>query len=270
MTPTDLSRLQLPHACREALAQQRSEWIDDHTIAIPAHWWNSEVAAAHLPGAPVTSPGTTHLSRGDLFAHAASLDLDSEEELLRFLWRILAWGSGMRLRHNRKRIRAVADGLPSATAALRQALLAAREDPGQAYEALRPGGRNAIAHLGPAFSTKVLYFVGGGALDHPCSILDSRVAKTLRTACQWDSLGSSEWPTSTYARYCALLQRWSQEESQRLGRRIGADEIERWLFAPDPEDSASLGSQSRIRLPYQPTRLSVPAATVDGDSPARP
>jgi hypothetical protein len=165
-----------------------------------------------------------------LFADAASLNLDSEEELLRFLWRILAWGSGMKLRHNRKRIRAVADGLPSATAALRQALQAAREDPGQAYEALRPGGRNAIAHLGPAFSAKVLYFVGGGALDHPCAILDSRVADTLRSTCQWDSLGSGEWPASTYARYCALLQRWAQEESRHLGRRIGADEIERCLF----------------------------------------
>jgi hypothetical protein len=38
-------------------------------------------------------------------------------------------------------------------AALRQALLAALEDPAQAYEALRPGGRNAIGYLGPAFST---------------------------------------------------------------------------------------------------------------------
>ncbi|WP_373559186.1 hypothetical protein [Streptomyces sp. SA15] len=45
--------------------------------------------------------------------------------------------------------------------------MAAREDPAQAYEALRPGGRNGIAYPGPAFSTKVLYFVGSGALDHP-------------------------------------------------------------------------------------------------------
>lgn len=138
----------------------------------------------------------------------------------------------MRLRLNRRRIRAVADSPSSAVAALRQALEMAREDPERAYEALRPEGRNAIACLGPAFSTKVLYFAGGGALSHPCVILDSRVAATLRNACEWDSLGDNGWPTSTYVRYCGLLDRWADEESRQFGRRIGGDEIERWLFRP--------------------------------------
>jgi len=135
----------------------------------------------------VTRPDVTQLSRGDLFTDAANLDAGSEEELLRFLWRVLAWGSGMRLRLNRERIRAVADNRPSAMAVLREALRAAREDPAQAYEALRPRGRNATAYLGPAFLTKVLYFTGRGALDHPCVILDSQA--TLRNTCKWDSLG---------------------------------------------------------------------------------
>ncbi|MFE5137248.1 hypothetical protein ACFRDV_06160 [Streptomyces fagopyri] len=232
MEPTDLSRPQLPRACREALAKRRSERIDGHTIPIATDWWNTEIAAAHLPGAPMTGPDVTQLSRGDLFTDAANLDAGSEEELLRFLWRVLAWGSGMKLRLNRKRIKAVADNPSAAVAALRQALQTARVDPAQAYEALRPGDRNAIAYLGPAFSTKVLYFAGSGALDHPCVILDSQVAATLRDTCKWDSLGKDGWPTSTYARYCALLDRWAREESRRLGRRIGIDEIERWLFRP--------------------------------------
>ncbi|MFJ9590491.1 8-oxoguanine DNA glycosylase OGG fold protein [Streptomyces acidicola] len=232
MAPTDLSRLQLPRACREALAKPRSERINGHTIPIATTWWNAEIAAAHLPGAPVASPDITQLSRGDLFKDAANLDADSDEELLRFLWRVLAWGSGMKLRLNRKRMRAVADNPSSAVQALRQALKAAREDPAQAYEALRPRDHNAIAYLGPAFSTKVLYFAGNGAVDHPCAILDSQVAATLRDACKWDSLGENEWPTSTYVRYCALLDRWAREESRWLGRYIGIDEIERWLFRP--------------------------------------
>ncbi|MFH9960315.1 hypothetical protein ACH4PR_02925 [Streptomyces mirabilis] len=232
MAPTDLSRLQLPRACREALAKQRSERIDSHTIPVATAWWNTEIAAARLPGAPMASSDVTQLSRGDLFADAAKLDADSDEELLRFLWRVLAWGSGMKLRLNRKRMRAVADSPSSAVAALGKALKAAREDPAQAYEALRPRDRNALAYLGPAFSTKVLYFAGRGALDHPCAILDSQVAATLRDTCKWDSLGDNEWPTSTYVRYCALLGRWAHEESRRFGRRIGIDEIERWLFRP--------------------------------------
>lgn len=180
----------------------------------------------------MAGPDVTQLSRGDLFTNAANLDAGSDAELLRFLWRVLAWGSGMKLRLNRKRMRAVADNPPSAMTALREALKAAREDPAQAYEALRPGDHNAIAYLGPAFSTKVLYFAGLGALDHPCAILDSQVAATLRDTCKWDSLGDNEWPTNTYVRYCALLDRWTHEESRRLGRHIGIDEIERWLFRP--------------------------------------
>ncbi|MFF2199690.1 hypothetical protein [Streptomyces sp. NPDC058145] len=39
-------------------------------------------------------------------------------------------------------------------------------------------------------------------------------------------------PTSTYVRYCTLLDRWAHEEGRRFGRRIGIDEIERWLFMP--------------------------------------
>jgi hypothetical protein len=232
MAPTDLSRLQLPRACHEALAKQRSERIDSHTIPVATTWWNTELAAAGLPGAPMASSDVTQLSRGDLFADAAKLDTDSDEELLRFLWRVLAWGSGMKLRLNRKRMRAVADSPSSAVAALRQALQAALEDPARAYEALHPRDRNAIAYLGPAFSTKVLYFAGRGALDHPCAILDSQVTATLRTICKWDSLGDNAWPASTYVRYCTLLDRWAHEEGRRFGRRIGIDEIERWLFRP--------------------------------------
>ncbi|OQR63108.1 hypothetical protein B6E66_15845 [Streptomyces maremycinicus] len=54
----------------------------------------------------------------------------------------------------------------------------------------------------------------------------------LRKTCGWDSLGANGWPISTYVRYCALLDRWALEESGRLGRRAGIDEIERWLFRP--------------------------------------
>ncbi|THA70714.1 hypothetical protein E6P78_09080 [Streptomyces sp. A0958] len=228
---TSISLLELPTACRAALAGHRSERVHGHTVPIAAAWWNAETAAARLPGAPVAEPGVAGLSRGDLFVEAPGLDAGSDEELLRFLWRVLAWGSGMKLRLNRARIQAVAADRASAVAALREALRVAREDdPARAYEVLRPRGRNAVAYLGPAFSTKVLYFAGGGELGHPCVILDSRVAVTLRNTCGWRSLGVGGWPAGTYARYCALLGRWAREESGRLGRDVGRDEIERWLF----------------------------------------
>jgi len=38
------------------------------------------------------------------------------------------------------------------------------------------------------------------------------------------------WPAGTYVRYCELLERWSGDASDRLGRRVAADEIEVALF----------------------------------------
>ncbi|MFF9142046.1 hypothetical protein ACF09G_31290 [Streptomyces albogriseolus] len=247
MALTDLSRLPLPRACHEALREPRCQRIDDHAVPLAAAWWNAETASARLPGAPVAAPGVTHLSRGDLFADAVDLWARSDEELLRFTWRVLAWGSGMKLRLNRRRIRAVADDTASVVKTLRRALEAATADPTPAYEVLHPKGRNAVRYLGPAFSTKLLYFAGAGAVRHPCAILDSRVATTLKKSCGWDSLGHGRWPTYTYGRYCTPLSRWAHEESERLGRDVGVDEIERWLF-----DSA--GGQARKQVSTAGTR----------------
>ncbi|MDR7170513.1 hypothetical protein J2W56_004264 [Nocardia kruczakiae] len=93
---------------------------------------------------------------------------------------------------------------------------------------LRPGDRsNAIEFLGPAFFTKYLYFAGGGDPDHPCCILDTRVATTLHRA-GWSSLPTKgSWLASAYQRYNDLLADWKT--------RTGAprrDVIERWLFDP--------------------------------------
>ncbi|MDT6986531.1 hypothetical protein ACFSUJ_17940 [Streptomyces lusitanus] len=230
MAPTDLSRLPLPTACREALRAPRTERVNDHAVPIAAAWWNAEVAAVRLPGAPVTGRRVMHLRRGDLFTDAAKLPALSDEELLRFTWRVLAWGSGMKLRLNRRRIRAVAHDTTHVVKTLRSALAAAPVDAAQAYEVMHPEGRSAVRYLGPAFSTKLLYFAGAGSVRHPCAILDSRVAATLKKSCGWDSLGNGRWPTRTYGRYCTLLARWAAEESERLGRDVGVDEIERWLF----------------------------------------
>ncbi|WP_424307558.1 hypothetical protein [Gordonia sp. (in: high G+C Gram-positive bacteria)] len=100
----------------------------------------------------------------------------------------------------------------------------ARRDPLAAYSLLRPGRRNAIRYLGPAFFTKFLYFAGGGDPHHRSLILDSRVASTLRTH-GWDSLrAGGNRPAATYSRYTELIARWSSE----LGCR--GDVIEMWLF----------------------------------------
>ncbi|MFF5957437.1 8-oxoguanine DNA glycosylase OGG fold protein [Streptomyces luteogriseus] len=120
-SPTCLTR-----GCRarvvRLLSSSGRRRIDSHTVRIAADWWDNEIAATHLPGPPVAGPGVTQLSRGDLFTDAARHGSGSEEEVLRLLWGVLAWGSGPELRLKCRRIRAVAADPSSAVAALRTAL----------------------------------------------------------------------------------------------------------------------------------------------------
>nr|WP_262414340.1 hypothetical protein [Streptomyces acidipaludis] len=155
--------------------------------------------------------------------------MDSDDDVLRLLWHVLAWGSGLKLRNNRRRLDSIRDGRPAVITALREAATSARTDPEAAYRRLFKGA--GVRYLGPAFFTKYLYFAGAGSFDHPCVILDSRVAEALNKRCGWYSLrAGGGWPPETYGRYCTLLARWASEESDRLGRQVGADEIELWLF----------------------------------------
>lgn len=79
---------------------------------------------------------------------------------------------------NEKRITAITADLPRNGALLREAAKPSRTDPIAAFRLLRPN-RNAISYLGPNFSTKYLYFAGGGNVEHPCVIVDKRVRARL-------------------------------------------------------------------------------------------
>ena len=183
------------------------------------------------------------LSRGDLFDMAKSMLSEpggpTDEQLLALLWNTLAWGT-IHKRAGRKRIRAVASDTARALKALRDGVALASSDPAGAYEVMYPrlqgvrGPRKtrhtAIPELGPAFFTKVLYFAGEGRVDHPCAILDKRVAVALRGHCQWAALGNNYWEPDTYQRYVDLLGAWADDASAQLGRQVGRDEFERFLF----------------------------------------
>ncbi|MFF3253859.1 hypothetical protein ACFYWP_23260 [Actinacidiphila glaucinigra] len=228
----DLTSLALPPEGQAALALPRAQRIHAHTITVPVTWWNAALKSRGLPGGPITAPadgpGRNSISRAALFTMATA-PLDSDEDVLRLLWHVLAWGSGSKLRNNHRRLDVIGEGTSTAAAALREAASLARTDPEAAYRRLFTGTR--VRYLGPAFFTKYLYFAGGGSSEHPCVILDSQVAETLNKRCGWHSLRSGgNWPPETYQRYCTLLTRWAREETDRLGRHVCPDEIERWLF----------------------------------------
>lgn len=229
--------LRLPAGARAELTTPRDVRVRNQTITVNAGWWNRGLRDRGLPGGPLlgSEPGdgqdsVIELTRDNLFQLAAPVTQDraTDEEVLRLLWHVLAWGSGPNFRQNHKRMDSFTR--PGAVDLLRTAGALSRTDPAGAYEHLiRAEGM--INGLGPSFFTKYLYFVGAGQIDHPSAILDANVATALNR-CGWASLspGWARWHTNTYASYCQLLARWANKEGARLNRTVAIDELEIWLF----------------------------------------
>lgn len=263
MTMTDLSSIQLPTRARR--------WLTDHTrddllygwpVEVNLSWWNAATAA--VAGGPVTGraasrsihgeegedgkqsvmeQGRATIRRQDLFTLAAARP-STEQDILTLMWHVLAWGSGLKPRQNRNRIRSLTANPVRTAEVLLQAAELSTTEPASAYQLLRPGRRTAFPSLGPAFFTKYLYFAGAGRPDHRSLILDARVATALNRNHGWTSLGSSAWPAITYERYSGLLGSWAEQASRPraqggVGRPVAADELELFLFAPGPRQPAS-------------------------------
>lgn len=247
MTMTDLSALPVPNGLTNHLrATSRSEAVIRHSVRIDPEWWRNVLrdqgfgAAAVLPDGH-DAEGSPTLSRGGLFelVRETRLHLD-DESVLRVLWHVLAWGAGTGARNNRRRVAAIAETRVGAVEALVMAMNLSRTDPAAAYSCLRPGRKNVVGWLGPAFFTKILYFAGEGDPVHKSVILDDRVAGALRDRCRWDSLRTGGgWPALTYARYSDLLGRWAADLAEPVERSVAPDEIERWLFCRGPKASPS-------------------------------
>lgn len=157
-----------------------------------------------------------------------SSHIDFENDLLSFVWHVLAWGSGTAHRNNSMRI----NGCRANVELLRQAYDAARAgDPRAAYRSLIGPGRAAIPQFGPAFFSKFLYFRCGEESPR-CLILDARVARSLfgfgwNMAPTYPTTSVSyNWHTLTYVSYCDLLHTWALE----AGRAVTPDLLERALF----------------------------------------
>lgn len=232
MALTDPESCPLPAGLIEHLQRTPRSTVTSQAIDIPAGWWNEHLSARSLPGGPVEpDPGTTVLTRASVFRLAAEAREDPAAAL-RLLWHALAWGAGHRLRQCDRRIDAIGElGTDRSGTLLAAAARRAATDAWGAYDLLNAGGQPAIPFLGPAFSTKFLYFAGGGAPDHPCLILDSRVTYALHHN-GWNSLppDSTGWPADTYERYLRFVRHWATLAETELSRPVVYDEVEYWLF----------------------------------------
>lgn len=205
----------------------RDEYVLDHGLTrsgIAHEWWTSREIEIRFPS---NVGGKERLTRRDLFELGQKAD--SGDEILDFVWHVLAWGSGRRNRNNLKRITSCTDQIDL----LREAIEAARAgDARAAYSTLVRG--RAIPYLGPAFFTKILYFASGSD-DPRCLILDARVARSLyrlgwSISPTYPSRNFSyRWYTDTCESYCETLTEWAAERASASGP-LRADVLERLLF----------------------------------------
>lgn len=224
-----------PDALRVWIEQhQRVDAIHNHGFDLDLEWWNCRIADS-LGGPVVSREGETErgfIGRGDIFSlgRAAQED-ESGISALRLFWHTLAWGTGSSHRNSPRRIKSV-EGNDSVPLLLRRAARLSTTDPREAFLLLKPG-RNSIGYLGPNFFTKFLYFAGGGALEHPCLIVDNRVLRSLHRETGRPRLNpdkTTNYGPEVYEDAVRVMKAWA-EESSHPGRIVGADEVERWAFA---------------------------------------
>lgn len=149
---------------------------------------------------------------------------------IEFAAKVLAWGSGMKNRNNRRRIRSLADPLNQKL--LIEAIAASKRGDKKAFELFQANGRNTIPYLGPAFFTKIMYFAGGGAKDHPLLIVDQRVLRTLRNrGITRDEISLvANYGPRTYQNSCDALRQIAQVAQRILNVEFSGDMAELWAF----------------------------------------
>ena len=226
---TDLCALTLPEWLAAEVRATTAARVIGHTVTVNRAWWEKRLSDTPFADELFDAPDE-QLSRAQLFALGERAG-ESPQDARRLLWATLAWGTGLRHRNNRARVNAVVKGGDELSGVLRRAAEVGRTDPSAAYQLLRPN-RNAIRYLGPPFFTKYLYFAGGGRAAHPCLILDSLVAKSLRGECGWTELtGWYSWPASQYAAYSELLSCWAKElDADGSAEPVRLDQFEYVLF----------------------------------------
>ncbi|MCC3265900.1 hypothetical protein [Arthrobacter gengyunqii] len=154
----------------------------NHSIEADGNRWQKALADRDLPAleGPLSNPGLTFVSRGDVFELGArEITPENAFQLLSYS---LAWGLGMRARNFNKRLDGLAEDPERAAKLLVRAWTVVRsgERAEDVYSILTTSkGKAWITQFGPAFSTKFLYFAQGPDVPPRYLILDEKVASHL-------------------------------------------------------------------------------------------
>lgn len=194
-------------------AKYRSEWWKRYFSDELAHFWPPT-----LDQLEIDDNGYRWISRDDVFRIAAD---ESEHRELHTAVAAYVWGLGKNAYSIGRMVRAFTANAETVEDNLRKAAaLQASEGTVAAYEALRQGGALNTKHMGPAYFTKFLFFVGGrnpaGDGLRPL-VLDSRVATALRARGIFGSkVGSGDWSSELYRRFLVYCQEQNPHDPEAV------------------------------------------------------
>lgn len=188
----------------------------------PQHWtdrWPAEVEIPPLLANCKADEGRS-VSRKRLFELGESVS--TKADALNFYFAVCAWGAGTSALSVSRRIRSLKE--PDGSDKIHEALQAVKElDGDKAYSAFNDGSQHRVPYLGPAFFTKLMYFLAGQPSTdntrHPL-ILDSLVARALG----WSK--TSGWKTEEYSLYLDVIE----DVHRRWKAKVPTDVIEYMLF----------------------------------------
>lgn len=209
------------------------ETVMGHSIQVDGSRWQKALAARGLPAleGALEAPGLTRVSRRDVFDIGARYI--TPENAFQLLYYSLACGLGRKAPYLHQRLDGLAENQDRTAELLADAWTAVRsgEPAEDVYSNLTTtGGKGRIAHFGPAFSTKFLYFAQGPGVPPRYFILDEVVVTNLHEV--WPGAPTAGWYPDTYGRYCTFISRWADLASDELNgeRKVRADEIEYAVF----------------------------------------
>ena len=227
--------LPLEQIIAEAKALNRSHDLMLQTVPIRPQWWQRNLRAYGLEsiGSRFTE---TELSRSDLFRLAPAAQRTTEE-LLEFVFKVIAWGSGTRPRNNLRRISNICAS--ESQEILKEGIRRAAQEDWDSFDVFRSSHKNLIPFLGPAFFTKIMYFSGSGNPTHPLLIVDQRVMRTLKlTEYASRFTRSANYDSDTYAEICNALTEISNNVQRQTAQDCTPDLIELWAFLRNGQPAA--------------------------------
>ncbi|WP_254902325.1 hypothetical protein [Mycobacterium simiae] len=184
-------------------AKYRSAWWKRYFTGELAYYWPSQ-----LDQSEPDKDDYRRMSRDDVFAIAAT---EAEHRELHTAVAAYVWGLGKNAYSIGRLVRAFTANVDTVENNLRLAASILTEDGAvAAYRSMLSGGRAKTKFMGPAYSTKFLFFVGYQSqvvTGMRPLILDKRVATALRSREGFGlKAGDSGWSSSLYERYLTYCQ----------------------------------------------------------------